>query len=460
MKIKLFYTIFFLCISFIGSTAQHVIINNIIISGNKVSRESVVLRELTFKEGDTLSIEQLEIKMEASRTNLLNTSLFNYVFVNDSTKGNLSNIYVDVEERWYIWPVVDLVFEDRNISTWIRHPDWSRFSFGFGINIENVRGLNEKLKVSARVGYQRGLNFSYSNIALDKAKRHLFGFGAGYNMVHTSSFKTENNKPEYITLENEPTRENYSGSISYLYRPHLHEFHLVNLAYDHTKISDTLLTLNPDYWNDNNTRHNTITASYTYASDYRDSRVYPLKGTLWSLAPTISSEINSGYISGALFSKVNTYLPLSRRWFYAGELSAKLSVANKNTYVADKALGYGTDYLRGYEDYVMDGQHFLLFKNTLRFMLIPTKTVEIKWLSALYKFNKIHFTVYANVFADCGYSYNKNVSPTNNLQNVFLYSGGAGIDFVTYYDIVLRVDYSVNKMGNGGFYITLITPFF
>jgi hypothetical protein len=141
-------------------------------------------------------------------------------------------------------------------------------------------------------------------------------------------------------------------------------------------------------------------------------------------------------------------------------LNGKITVDNTQSYLTEKALGYGNNYLRGYEDYVMDGHYFLLMKNTLRFLLMPTKIVEIKWLSRLPKFNKIHFTLYANVFTDFGYIYNNYAASGNTFENTFLYSGGAGLDLVTYYDIVLRVDYSVNKKKEGGVYITLITPFF
>jgi len=34
---------------------------------------------------------------------------------------------------------------------------------------------------------------------------------------------------------------------------------------------------------------------------------------------------------------------------------------------------------------------------------------------------------------------------------------GAGIDFVTYYDKVLRVEYSINRMGEKGLFIHFMT---
>jgi outer membrane protein assembly factor BamA len=51
----------------------------VVIDGNKVTQERVILRELTIHEGDTLTSDDLYARMERSRQNLLNTSLFNTV---------------------------------------------------------------------------------------------------------------------------------------------------------------------------------------------------------------------------------------------------------------------------------------------------------------------------------------------------------------------------------------------
>ncbi|MDR3350119.1 MAG: hypothetical protein LBN98_00535 [Prevotellaceae bacterium] len=441
--------------------AQDIVINDISITGNRQSRESVILRELVFSKGDTVAAAQLQNVLDVSRNNIINTSLFNYVYVTaDTVSGTAVNIGVKVEERWYIWPVVDLVFEDRNISTWIRNPNWSRFSVGAGVDIQNMRGLNEKLHVTGRLGYQKGVSLSYSDIALDRAKRHLFGFSTSYDIVHNTAYKTESNKPLYVTIDGNPIRQHYSAGINYLYRPGINERHTVGITFEHTNIDDTLLALNRHYWGGNHTRRSNINLAYSYANDRRDVHFYPLEGTFFKLTGKIDIALDGSLVSTSVYPEFGFYKTLAARWFYAGVLNGKMTVANTQSYLEEKALGYGSNYLRGYEDYVMDGHYFALMKNTLRFLVMPTQVVEIKWLSALSKFNKIHFTLYANVFSDFGYIYNHYPAQGNTFENVFLYGGGAGLDLVTYYDIVIRVDYSVNKKREGGFYITLITPFF
>jgi outer membrane protein assembly factor BamA len=442
--------------------AQNITINDIFITGNRQSRASVILRELAFAKGDTIAFPQLQTKLDESRNNITNTALFNYVYVTaDTVSGQAAvNVNIKVEERWYIWPVVDLVFEDRNISTWIRHPNWSRFSVGAGANIQNMRGLNEKLYVTGRVGYQRGVSLSYSDIALDRSKRHLFGFSTGYNLVHDRAYKTENNKPLYVTVEDNPVRQYYSAGIHYLFRPGINERHTAGVAFEHTAIDDTLLTLNRHYWGGLHTIRNNINVTYSYANDRRDVHFYPLEGRFFKITGKLDAALDGTLLMTSVYPEFAFYKTLAARWFYAGALNGKVTLSNTQAYIAQRALGYDDNYLRGYEDYVMDGHYFALMKNTLRFLLMPTKVVEIKRLSGLSKFNKIHFTLYANVFTDFGYIYNNYKDTGNTFENTFLYSGGAGLDLVTYYDIVIRVDYSVNKKREGGLYVTLVTPFF
>jgi hypothetical protein len=60
------------------------------------------------------------------------------------------------------------------------------------------------------------------------------------------------------------------------------------------------------------------------------------------------------------------------------------------------------------------------------------------------------------VFFDAGYVNDKFQQYrvyNNTLVDKMMYSTGAGIDFITYYDKVLRFDYSFNGVGDRGLFI-------
>ena len=74
---------------------------------------------------------------------------------------------------------------------------------------------------------------------------------------------------------------------------------------------------------------------------------------------------------------------------------------------------------------------------------------------------------YANLFVDMGYVYayqqiaygfNDTSLPFNSLQNTFMMGYGLGLDFTTYYDVVIRVEGSMNLLGKPGVYIHFIAP--
>lgn len=56
------------------------------------------------------------------------------------------------------------------------------------------------------------------------------------------------------------------------------------------------------------------------------------------------------------------------------------------------------------------------------------------------------------------YTWNMQNDPTSVLQNSLLYGTGVGIDFVTYYDKVLRVEYGINGLGESGLFLHLVAP--
>jgi hypothetical protein len=70
----------------------------------------------------------------------------------------------------------------------------------------------------------------------------------------------------------------------------------------------------------------------------------------------------------------------------------------------------------------------------------------------------VPFVFYAKAYADYGYAYNK-AFPDNSLVNKNLYSGGFGIDVVTFYDLILRFDYSFNQLGQNGLFLHIRNDF-
>ena len=65
----------------------------------------------------------------------------------------------------------------------------------------------------------------------------------------------------------------------------------------------------------------------------------------------------------------------------------------------------------------------------------------------------IPFKFYLKAYGDVGYVYNKNNNKLNMLNNKMLYTGGIGLDIISIYDVVLRVEYSFNQLNQSGLFV-------
>ena len=75
------------------------------------------------------------------------------------------------------------------------------------------------------------------------------------------------------------------------------------------------------------------------------------------------------------------------------------------------------------------------------------------------QFKKSHHSIYIGVFSDMGYIYDKYNSSTNPLQKKVLWGKGISLDYVTYYDQILRIEYSTNHLGEKGVFLHFSNPF-
>jgi outer membrane protein assembly factor BamA len=449
--------ILFCIISF--SQNIELVINNIQISGNKTTRENVILRELTFRKGDTVSVSNLEQIINRSRENILNTSLFNYVTIKTVSFTDMLDVTIQVEERWYTWPSVILKYDDRNFSAWLKAKDLSKSKIGFSVEQYNCFGRRENLKFSFLFGYAKQFSISYRNIALDKNRRHFIGVNIELTRQDEIIYNTINNEPSNYRNNFQPVFERRKYTLNYLFRPHINDLHNFYLNYFDYKVSDTIVKLNPDFLTRDKGNMKCYTIDYVYSDDKRDNRAYPLKGSYFEIliGQTVSVPLSkTTFSSTVIIPGFYKYFEINRNLYYALGINLKLSFNNSYSYFYSKAVGYNYN-LHGFEYNTIEGQHFLLFKNLVKIAVLKPRVTEIHFIP-LPKFNKIHYALYFNIFTDCGYVANKYKTPDNSYANKFLISAGTGIDLVTYYDLTLRADYAINGFGKSGFYIHLTAP--
>ncbi len=442
----------------IDSASVFLSVDQIVLIGNKITKPRIIFRELTFKSGDTISLKDIQTKIQRSEENLHNTSLFNSVKITWLQENDKVNFYILVTERWYIFPLPIFEIAERNFNVWWQTKDFSRVIYGGTLNWYNFRGRNEVLAVTARLGYTQRLSFYYSIPALTRGQKSGITFSIAYAINHQTSNRTEENKIIYSKDSEIFTRREVGGSIVYSYRPGINVTHNFEVAYRHADVEDTVIALNPDYFA-GSAAVNYTTLRYFLKVEHRDLAVYPLKGNYFDLE-IIKNGL--GFLNDDidLFYAVSHYKhfwPLSKRFHAGAGLSVKYSFQSKMPYYFMKGLGYSRDFIRGYEYYVMDGEHFALLKTGIKFTILPKKEIYAPFIP-LNKFATIPLAFYLNLFSDVGYVSDSQFKETNFLNNSWQYGYGAGIDFVTYYDMIFRLEFSINKLGQSGFFLHFTSP--
>ncbi len=431
-------------------------VNNIVITGNKHTKNYIIERELLLKKNDTIDKNLLNNTFEKSRQNLLNTSLFNFVtitaLIDDTT--NKIDIKIELIERWYLWPIPIVELADRNFNAWWQERDFSRVTAGLNIIHENFRGRRENLTIGFALGYNMRFTLNYTIPYLNKEKTFGLGFYASYSANRELPYKTQNDKLQFYRADNYYLSNEINTYIEALYRPVFYQYHTFRITYDQYYYNDSLLILNPEI--SERKKNQSAGLYYQLKLDHRDNKSYSLKGWYIDLDITKKGIFSNGNLNVLmLHATARKFWKIYNRFYYGAELSGKYNFSNELQYNDTKALGYLRDYVRGYEYYVIDGDRFLLGKTNLKFELLAPRKYNLKFIKTE-KFSKIHFAFYINVFIDAAYVYKKDLINNNKLPNTLLYSGGLGIDFVTYYDKVLRFEYTINRNKEKGFFISFM----
>ncbi|MCU4154902.1 BamA/TamA family outer membrane protein [Carboxylicivirga sp. A043] len=434
------------------TTSDYVVVQQIIISGNKITKPRVILNELIFKKGDKLLTNRLGQIAKRSRHNLLNTSLFNFVSIRYTLQSDNTIIFhLNVDERWYWWVFPIFEVADRNLSSFFNNGDWSRVNYGVYLKRDNFRGRNEKIIARLRLGYATQILLGY--MSPEYNKRGGWGASFSFQMYDQLPYTTENNQQIFMGLETELAQVTYRGLLYYSLRTNLYQRHRVQIAYNNFNVSDSIIDLNPGYLTQGDKHLQYLELSYEYDFDKRDSKIYPLKGTRLRLTATQTGfglwqdDLKNFKLGGSL----DKHIELNDRWHWASNVYGEYNTSNSLPYVLNAGSGYKS-FLNGYELYVIDGTRQASMKNQMVFTLLHPRVKNIGFMP-LTQFAKINYAFYLKAFYDFGYVWQENPPITNTFVNDWQYGYGAGLDFVTFYDMVWSFNYSVNRFKERGFFV-------
>ncbi len=463
----------FLCLVFAGALSRtsaqttlnpstYVIINKITIEGNVKTKSRIITRELTFSVGDTILLQNFSDALETNRKRLASTGLFTLVVMNvkDWSPDNHATVAIKLVETWYLYPIPIFSLADRNFNVWWneKHHALNRVNYGLQLLYYNFTGNRDPLGVTIQGGYTPKIALSYGLPFINRAQ--TLGFAANFNYSQNKevNYATFHNKQLFVvdSVNLSPLLKQYNIDASLIYRPGLFTTQEINLSYHDRRIQDTIAaSYNPEYFLDARSRQRYWSLAYGIAIDRRDLKFYPKKGYVFNAYAVKDGFLPTDNVDDLLVGvRAGKYFTLADRWsFETVEHVQTDLVRGTRPYNLNKALGYGTDYLRGYEYYVVDGIDFGLTKNTLRYEFYRS-LLDLGRYMPVKAFRILPFSAYATLDGDLGGANNPYNNPAvNSFANRLLYSYGAGLNLVFAYDIVFKIEYSVNHLNEKGLYI-------
>ncbi len=439
-----------------------VTVDKVLILGNRVTQNKIILRELSVRGDTTLSIAELQAAIERDKIKLTNTRLFLSVAIEVlPIQDQYVDLLVRVTERWYTVPVPFFRLADRNFNVWLtnQNRDWSRVIYGLQFTRYNFRGLNQRVSLLAQFGFSQQFAARYFIPYVDRAQKNGLEFAFRYFNRPNVNYLTQDHQLLF-TRNLDFGARTVTGQVGWRHRPTFYTTHAVDLRYTHRQVADTVLALNPTYFLNEGNRQRYFTLGYRVVSDRRDYVGFPLKGHYWEAE---AEKLGLGLFNDVSITRLSGhyahYFDLGKGFYAASSVRGYLSTPRRQPYANFIGLGYNLVWLRGYELDAIEGQSYLVQQNTLRKRIFSRK-FDISPVMPLPQFSTLPIAIYLNTYLDHGYL--RNAIPyeqSDRLSDEYLMGYGLGLDIVTFYDFVLRVEHTWRIDGGRGFYFHLRSAF-
>ncbi len=442
-------------------------VNRVLIIGNKVTKERIISRELTLKPGDTISLKRLKHELLWDKRKIYNLRLFHTVSVRslDLTNG-LIDLLVEVTERWYTFPIPIFELSDRNFNEWWQnyHHDPGRVNYGLNLTRFNFRGRNETVQLIAQFGFTQRYELSYRIPYIDKYQKQGLAFDFEYSVPKNVAYFTQDHILQYLRY-NRPLKYTTNASVTYFYRKSFFETHALQFQYRYSRINDTLALLNPNYFAQNRLYLQYAFLNYSFNAEHRDVIQYPLRGYqvtgyVQKTGLGFGSKVNLLEASASLA----WHTAINNNLFLSNYIGGYASTPTTQPYVLYNAMGYRKQLVRGFETYVIEAPWFVLNKTTLKKRIFH-KVWDLHGMPRE-QLRYFPLSIYLKTYTDWGYAQNFQYymdyqpQPINaRFTNTLIGSWGTGLDFVSVYDVVIRVEYTITNQNHKGIFLSLKKEF-
>lgn len=442
------------------TSTYFIYIDSIHIQGNTKTKDKIIFRELDFGLQDRISNTEISKRFIKNEFFLMNSGLFNSVKINikkwDTTTNHVS-IQIEVQESWYIYPIPIVSLADRNFNVWWEEYNRSLQRIDFGINLywSNFTGNRDYLRAVFQYGFTQKYELDYTFPFINKKQSLGLNGHVLYSRNKELNYQTLDSQQAFFRDDDHFLFKRFRTGFNFIYRPKLLSTQKIGWRYQHNSIADIIAQdLNPHFFLDNKTNQRYFSLFYHYTYDNRDIKPYPLHGNYLAISAVKSGlGIFKDRNNLTLSTKYIQYISFSKKISLEWTSKARISLVRQlRPFYNNRALGYGDDYIRGYEFYVIDGEDYMYTKSDWRFQLFNG---QWNWGKPMFieSLRLMPLKLYFKINTDLAYVHQPYYIDNNPLSNQLLFGGGLGLDIVVYYDKLVQINYNINHLGEHGFFL-------
>lgn len=409
---------------------SNVYIGKIIVVGNNTTKDFVILREMSTKEGSLFDLEIITEDLNKIR----NLGLFNKVDIipTPDFKNNKIDLYISVEEQYYILPIPQAGIEEGDIKKL-----WG----GLNLIWRNFRGRNEMLNLSFGVGYQPFIIMNYFTPWIGE-EEHFFGaVSIKYNKTLNRSLKDRNISGALKDSLKGYNIESFGGNITI--GKYLTKYLALSANYSISLNDFSGNYLGNTFSGEPKEIFGTLSLNTFF--DKRNNIFYTTDGSYFKI-DLIKYGVFNKYIDFNKFRfDLRHYLPLKLSKNYSISLASKLiggiSFGGNVPAYLEETFGY-SEIIRGWDNFVFQGENLLGFFNEIRIPIVKPFYVKgtdhfiIKKISFARGFS-YQYGLYCTLFFDIGGVINR----SEELNKVIFRNGfGAGLNVILPFNLVARTD--------------------
>lgn len=399
-----------------------IVVDSILITGNETTKDFIILRELNFGIGDTLTNHLASY----NRERIYSLRIFNEVKLIPYQLHEKNILHIKIEESWYIYPIPILVLKDR---------DWEKVSYGFSVSLLNFRGRNETLSGFATFGYDPAFGFRYFNPNLSYNHNLNLQVNLGYATVTNKSTEAEEIYGSSFEQKNFTSRVQLGKRFGNYHWTYLKTgFDYIETPYYYPGINAS---------DDNIDKTLVVGASYVY--DTRDLTLYASDG----IYTFLNYEWKGLGIDGINYLvadlEFREYRKIFEKFTAKWRLSVRHTAGETVPYYDYSYLGY-SERIRGYfHNGEREGNDRFVGSVEINYPIIQETRINLYWIPLLpNSLLSYRVAVIAGLFGDTGTTRN---SGAPFLIKDFDTGYGTGLSFLLLPYFICRLEFAINDNG-------------